>query len=595
MRALRRLLVPFVFRKNRMQLIRSKSVPENIRPAPRAGLKAFAAKWRRRVARPRPDSRAVPAPTRHGRDLALLLEASATLASSRNLDELLDALCREMAELVESTYCRIYLLDGADSQLSIRAFYAKRPLEWEPGIGRTVHKELLPWHTQAVVNGKHFVVSTDFPDTPIQEPEYSMIFRPGIHSVLLMPLMSNGRCLGVASLGEMRAWKRTPFAPEKIELCRTVARQGALAIDNFRTLNSLAHQNREIKLILDNVADGVFRTDTEGRILAFNPAAERMTGYSAGDIVGRPCAGTFRGQDGDGCALCGTRCPVQQLLRSGDAAQPAEIRESITRFDGTRVPIMHSVAPVLDQHNNLIGTVSVIRDVSREEEMVRIRSEFISLVSHQLRAPLANMSAAAGLLVDSEMDEASRKEMLRAIDEQCQRLSQLVNEVLESARLEKGRLAMTLEPLDLAPLLLQAVEAHRSRFKSYNIQIDAAATLPIVLGNRDSVGVVIDNLLQNALNYSPSGTALVLSVEDAGDAVTVSVTDQGVGIPPDQLDNIFLPFHRGAHAANRAVSGFGLGLHIARMLVEAQGGKIWAENRPVRGACFRFTLQKLRE
>jgi NtrC-family two-component system sensor histidine kinase KinB len=406
--------------------------------------------------------------------------------------------------------------------------------------------------------------------------------------------MANGQCLGVASLGEMRSWKRTPFAQEKIELCRAVARQGALAIQNFRAFDSIAHQNREIQLILDNVTDGVLRTDAAGRILAFNAAAERMTGYRAGEVIGHPCAGTFKGQDEDGCALCGTRCPVQQILQSTDDVKPVEVKEIITRIDGTTMPIVHSVAPVLDPQRRVIGTVSVIRDVSREDELLQIRSEFISLVSHQLRAPLATMSAVVGLLLDADLDDATRQEMLQTLDERSKNLSQLVNYYLESARLEKGKYGLSLEPLALAPLIDQTIRTYGSGSDYRRIQIHAPSSLPFVLGDRNSVMVIIQNLLRNAVKYSPPDSSLDFSADEEDASVRLSVTDQGPGIPPEHLKSIFRPFQRGAHAADHAVPGFGLGLHIAKMLVEAQGGKIWAESEPGRGACFRFTLQKLK-
>lgn len=561
----------------------------------RSSLRALAAKCRRAVDVTRSHSRAGALRTRHARDLSLLLNASSTWASSRNLDELLSALCRELAGLVESTYCRIYLVDEAQSQLTIRGFSALRELEWKPVVGHTFPKTLLPWHTQALVNGQPLVITRDHPETPIQEPEYSLLFRPGTRTVLLMPLEVKGHCLGLAALGEMRSWERTPFTKEKIDLCRAVARQGALAIENFRAFDSIAHQNREIQLILDNMTDGVLRTDAEGRILAFNPAAEKMTGYPASQVVGHKCAGLFKGQDRAGCSLCGTQCPVDQILRSTDEAKPIEVKESIARLDGSRIPIIHCAAPVLDQNNRVIGTVSVIRDVSQEEELLRLKSEFITLVSHQLRAPLATMSITTGLLIDSDLDESTKKEMLQSLDGHCQSLSQLVNHFLESARLVKGHFGLNLEPLALVLLIDEAVGAVRSQYNTHDIQIRVAPTLPFVLGDRNSVMVVIQNLLRNALKYSPSGSTINFSAEEDGEGVVVSVTDQGVGIPSDQLESIFRPFHRSLNDANHAVPGFGLGLHIAKMLVEAQGGKIWAESMPRRGACFRFTLQKLKE
>jgi PAS domain S-box-containing protein len=352
----------------------------------------------------------------------------------------------------------------------------------------------------------------------------------------------------------------------------------------------------QFKLIIDHMADGVFSTDADGRILAFNPAAEKITGCSASEMLGRQCGDKFGGQNENNDILCGSRdCPVRKILGSASGIRPMECKEWITRQDGERRPVVHSIAPIVDQTARIIGTVSILRDVSREEESLRLKSEFISLVSHQLRTPLANINASAELLTNSNLDETLRKDLVQNLFQQSERLCRLVNQVLESARLEKGKLQVILEPLALLPLIEQTTAMFQQRIGAHVLRIDVAPDLTFPMGDRTSVEIILENLIQNALNYSPQGSTITISAEECDDAVVVSVADQGIGIPVDQLHKVFQPFYRISNRNNTQSSGFGLGLYIARMLVEAQGGTIWAESESGQGACFRFTLQKLEE
>ena len=528
------------------------------------------------------------------RDLSVLLELSNVLSSSRHLDEVLNILARKMAELVEATYCRISLLEESDSCLAVRGFYALRNWDGESGLGVSYSLTSLPQHQQVINLKEHRVIPQDRSTVSASELESKLMFEPLIQSVLLMPLMVKESCLGVATLGEMRSQARTGFTDPKIELCRAMANQGTLAIENIRAFESIANRNQETQLILNSVTDGVFRSDVNGRILNFNRSAEKLTGYPTTAMLGRTCADQFQGQDTDGYPLCETKCPIHQVLKGGSDAKPLESTESILRADGTRVALIHNVAPVFDSKKQIIGAVSVLRDVSTEQELIRLKSEFIALVSHQLRTPLAAISASAELLATSDMDRSVEKELLQIINHQCQQLNQLVNQVLESSRLEKGRIKLDLEPIALVPLMQQVVRAYRGLHPDCNILVQTSSLAPIVLGDQNSVKVILENLLVNAINYSPVGGTVTLSVEDDDDAVIVTVADQGSGISPDEIDSVFLPYRRGVNVYAQPANGFGLGLYIAKMLVIAQGGRIWVASQLGQGAQFRFTVKKVR-
>ena len=532
--------------------------------------------------------------SRRARELSILLDTSNAVSSILDLDELLQALCQRMTESVEASFCRIYLLVEEGRDLILSAAHTIRTLDRDPGVGRNFPVDSLPWHGRAMAKGVPIALRGDDPDRELLEPERSLTLSGGAKSALLVPLTVKGRTLGLAALGEMRSWDRSPFAAAKIELCQAMAGQGALAVENILAIQSIARQSQRMQLIIDNVADGVFSTDLDRRILAFNPAAEKITGYSAKEVIGRNCAEVLRTTREDGYDCSSDNYPLLSATKPQYEVTPRRHREWIVRSDGRKVLVAHSVAPLIDQDGQVSGAVSVIRDVSREEELVRLKSEFISLVSHQLRTPLASISASAELLATrADLDEPTKRDLLQTLNHQCLRLTRLAEQVLEASRLDKGRIKLTLEPLALIPLVQGTVSMFRSRYPEHLFSVQAPERLPFAQGDKASTEVILENLLQNAVNYSLEGSRITVSTEERDGDIIVSVGDQGVGIPSDELDKVFQPFHRlPPHVPDRA-HGFGLGLYIARMLAEAQGGTIWVESEPGEGSCFHLALKKL--
>ncbi len=528
------------------------------------------------------------------RDLSMLVDTSAAFASAQTVDELLGLLCRIMAESVESTVCRVHLRDEDQARLVLRASSAVRASgvgareEKQRGV-RSLPIQVLPWHQQTMAEGAALVLRRDDASQPVAEPEYSFTFQKTYQSALLVPLTIKGHSLGVISLCEERRWDRTPFTEEKLHVCSAIARQAALAIEGIRTLESSLNQRRQIQLVLDNVADGIFRTDLEGHLVTFNQAAERITGFSSAEVLGRECRDVLKVTiEGTGASALSSS--VTEISQPHQAFQS---KEWITRRDGAKILVSHSEVPILDPDGECIGAVSMIRDITREEELVRLKSDFISMVSHELRTPLATISATSELIAKKELIAPEGSEMLQVLNQECTRLRQLVDQVLEASRLEKGQISLRLEPLSLLPLTEQLVNAYRSRYPDNVFQIVGTPDLPFAFGDLVSVRVILENLIQNTINYSPAGSTVTISLEDQEDHLLITVADQGMGIPRDQLDSIFTRFHRLPDARKDKPSGFGLGLYIARMLVESQGGMIWAESEPGKGSRFCFTLGKL--
>jgi K+-sensing histidine kinase KdpD len=230
------------------------------------------------------------------------------------------------------------------------------------------------------------------------------------------------------------------------------------------------------------------------------------------------------------------------------------------------------------------------------QKLDRMRSEFVSLVSHQLRAPLTNMRGAVEHIGSncSAMNVTCSR-MLVILNQQFERLDGLVRDVLNAARIESGDLRLHPEPMSVAPLIRQVAEQVRARTGGRVIRIPDTPGLPLVYADRDRVAEVLVNLLDNADKYSPSGEDISVEVRANEVEMVVSVRDHGNGLSPNDLERVFEKFFRTDSSDSQIAYGYGLGLYVCRLLVEAQGGRIWVENHPQGGAIFSFAIPVLDE
>ncbi|MCL5961780.1 MAG: ATP-binding protein [Chloroflexi bacterium] len=226
------------------------------------------------------------------------------------------------------------------------------------------------------------------------------------------------------------------------------------------------------------------------------------------------------------------------------------------------------------------------------EEADKLKSEFISTVSHELRTPLASIKGYSTTLLrkDTAWDEATREEFLEIIDEESDKLRELIDNLLEASKVEAGVLNIFKQPILLNRIAQKAVAERQARAKKHEFVAEFPPKFPILEADPRRVEQILHNLLENAVKYSPDGGKVVVRGEIHGRSALIGVSDQGVGIPPEQLDRVFDRFYRVENPLTRRAGGSGLGLSIARALVEAHGGGIWAQSAPGKGSTFYFTL-----
>lgn len=234
---------------------------------------------------------------------------------------------------------------------------------------------------------------------------------------------------------------------------------------------------------------------------------------------------------------------------------------------------------------------------ARLAELDRLKSDFVSMVSHELRTPLGLIKGYVGTLLrhDAPLDEATREEFLQVIDEETDRLTELVTNLLDMSRIEAGTLRIERRPTQLTRVLAECAERLRVREPTRALDVDFAAELPLVLADERRIAQVVDNLLTNAARYSPEATPIALAARTANGGVEVRVVDQGMGIPADKQDQVFEKFFRVDASDTRRFAGTGLGLAICRGIVQAHGGEIWVYSEPAHGSTFAFNIPTCQE
>jgi PAS domain S-box-containing protein len=255
--------------------------------------------------------------------------------------------------------------------------------------------------------------------------------------------------------------------------------------------------------------------------------------------------------------------------------------------DGQTVPVEMSVRAV-DLEDRAVYVVSA-RDVSRHHQLARAQREFISLVGHELRNPIASLKGYAQLM---QRRAVYNPEAVETIVRQTNRLNRLVGDLLDASRLEAGRLELRRTEVDLASRVRGVVEAMSELSDRHRVTLEAPDRPVVGWWDRDRLEQIMDNLVGNAIKYSPDGGPVTVRVEDRGDEVVVSVADEGTGIAPGSLPYLFERFYRAPDAVDGPAKGIGLGLYVCKGLVEAMGGRIWVESELGRGSTFSFTLPR---
>lgn len=422
-------------------------------------------------------------------------------------------------------------------------------------------------------------------------------------SVAAFPLMGD-----VAGLPDADPVAGSGVIPERVEDDGFQGHYGLildrsdLVARNANLLKRMVEERQWLGLVIEYSADGILIVDSECNIVGFNPAFARISGWSVEELRGQNCWEALRISATRGDAHCGTLCPI----RLGTFVnKPEEDRRSevvlITK-DGERRDVELTYSVIQSSDNRILGGILGARDITARKEAEELQSTFLSVISHELQTPIAIIKGYAGLYADetTPLDPRKVREKMQIIEEESERLSKLVENLLYASRLQAGGVELHREPLDIASLLRRVANKMRSVSKLHKIVLNLPdEEIPAVNADYDKIEQVVINLVENAVKYSPEGGPIILEAYPTSEEVIVKVTDRGIGVPEGERKRIFDRFSRLDSRYVRERKGAGLGLYICKAIVEAHGGRIWVEpssgvdnGKPYTGSSFSFSLPR---
>jgi two-component system phosphate regulon sensor histidine kinase PhoR len=511
------------------------------------------------------------------RDTWEVLQDTSRDLSRLRRSEIAGVVVERAAALFQADFVELMLVDEA---------VPPRMTTWRGGAGgvellpgRTIEDATTFWPRAQSEREPYELLRRDAP--PAQRRELEAL---GLEQCVVVPVVSAERCLGtlrVGFTGIVRMRKRN------VQVLRTFAYQLATSVENARLYEEMREERTKLSRVVDNTSDGILSVDARGRITSWNPAMARISGFAAEDTLACPFTLGHAGADADG-----TPVSAEWLWAKLGTEAQTEASVSIGAPGIGRRWLHLSLAAVRSSNGDIETVVVVVRDVTALREAAQAKEEFLATVSHELRTPLTSLRGWVSTLLRPEFqpNEEERREVHERLMHQTGRLQRLIEDVLSVSSMDRGQFVVQTVPVGIDEVIEKALVEFSRQTPGRPVTHVRAGLAGTAMADAGRVEQIINNLVSNADKYSPADTPVEVGVARVGDKVVVTVSDHGFGIPEDQREAVFERFHRLGHHMTREASGTGLGLHIARRLVEAMGGRIWVESRLGEGSTFTFTL-----
>ena len=412
----------------------------------------------------------------------------------------------------------------------------------------------------------------------------------------LLPDLTALATLALCAVMGLEGWVEWVLAATVLAL--TGIRQLSRTIDNQRLQTALAqrvaertedleHLSERHQRILDSVGEGIFGVDRQLRISFVNPAAAQLLGWDADDLLGRDACRTLCTEEHD-------ECLVSMVMALGEAV--TQSARSYRRHDGSDFPVEVTASPKAGP-TGIDGAVVVFRDITEREVLDEMKRQFVSAVSHELRTPLTAIRGSLEMLADGDTGElpTQAQHVVEVAARGTERLTRLVNDIIDIERLEAGSFDVRLRPEDVEPLVVDATDSLSSLAEERGVLLSIGTAAGSALCDADRIVQALINLIGNALKFTRPGGNVRVSAVPGEHEVLLTVSDEGRGIPPEEFDEIFERFHQVQQGDGRKLGGTGLGLPITKAIVERHGGRIWVESEMGVGSTFCFTLPLLVE
>ena len=513
--------------------------------------------------------------------LEAVSEISAALVSERDLSATLAMVVERAATLVGAESTSVGLLE--DDGKVLRCVYSSGLLA-DTLQGMTF--DTSEWPLSSVLSSKKAQSLEDPSGNPDIRP--SEVRDWSVTSALLAPLKLKDTVIGV--LAAANKANGSCFTHADLKMFETLANYAAVAISNSRLFEStqqaltrLEAERTKLEGILDNLADGVLVCDTDHRITMLNRAAEEILEVHANQIIGQDLVSLHPAEH---------RSAVSGMLQAMAGAGAETALHEIKVEYGHKI-LRLSVSPVTAS-GECWGQAMVVQDITTAEEIGQAKSDFISTVAHELKTPLTSLKGSVRLMLGNAAGavEPQFRELLDIADNSCNRLIRLVDDMLDIAKIEAGRMGLRIEMVSMYDAAVTAVKAVQqvAADKSVSLAVRLVGSPPLIPADGDRVEQVLINLLTNAIRFSPENGEVIVSVRHMHGYVRVSVQDFGGGIPRKDLTRVFDKFYQVGGPATRKDGGTGLGLAISKAIVEQHEGKIYVRSAVGRGSSFVFTI-----
>ncbi|MCY3663621.1 MAG: ATP-binding protein [bacterium] len=516
--------------------------------------------------------------------LAGLSEASLRISENLDLDTVLQGIGDSAASLTDAEYSAITTIDD-EGRLQDLVVSGLTPEE---------QRELF----DAVPDGWALLDYLASFEEPLRTADIAAYTRAAGFADGLLPttflgtrIRDRGKHIGNIFIGGKN--RGLEFTQEDEDTLEMFATQAAMAVANARRYGEEQRAKADLEALINTSPVGVLVFDTQtGHVVRFNREARRILGGGVHDDQFGQLLETSRFRRMDGREIPRHELPMERAARSGETVRAEEIVIGLP--DGKTVPTLVNATPIRSEEGEIVSVVAIIQDMTPLEELERLRAEFLGMVSHELRAPLTAIKGSAATVRGASvpLDPAEVRQFFRIIEEQADQMRDLINNLLDLTRIEAGNLSVAPEPTDLAFVVEQARNSFLSSGHHNTIEVDLVPSLPRVAADGQRIVQVLHNLLSNASKYSREWSTIRVTAAPEELHVAVSVIDEGIGIAEERLPRLFSKFSRyDTDAGERQISGYGLGLVISRGIVEAHGGRIWAESEGHgRGTCVTFTI-----
>ena len=502
-----------------------------------------------------------------------LLEIARSLTQELNLDILLQRILELAADM----------LAGTAGLIALREEEGGWNIEASHGIQPTFLQYLKP--ILAEVPEKEDQVGEELPQVSgmlrLLTRRASMNLLKGVG----LPLISEKRVIGLIFI--FRAYEGS-FSKNDRAILQSFADQAAIAVVNAQLYTQISREKSRMDALLDSAADGIIIMGPDHRIEKSNQAFARILRYDVSQVEGTAHEEIFNWESiQQGTSLEEAELSGWPLTANANLYVEGDLK----RPNGEIIPVGVTYAPLISGEGNLINIIASVRDISHFREAEEIKSVFVSVVSHELKTPVALIKGYVGTLrrEDADWESDIVQDSLEVIEEEADRLAELIENLLDASRLQAGGFSLNLAEVDIKELAYEMAERFQTQTYKHKIIVQIPEEFPVIVADQNRLEQVFYNLLSNAIKYSPEGGDIRISGQIRSEQIIICIQDQGTGISQEDAPHIFDRFYRAVEAAKQT-QGAGLGLYLSRAIIEAHNGRIWVEPRQEVGTRVCFSL-----